>query len=241
MSFRVAVWNAEWAQRNTERGGAVNSALAEGRYDVICLTESYEELLPATGQMIASEPDYGYPLKPGRRKVILWSRSPWKEVDNFGDRSMPPGRFVSGITQTPVGEVRVVGVCIPWKDAHVRTGQRNREPWEDHLAFLRALNGKLKTLAGGLPLIVIGDFNQRIPHSRTPLLAAEGLQRALQGFEVPTAGEVPPINRQVIDHVAHDQGLASLGVKGWPGTRADGLYMSDHDGVGVELGIPDRS
>ena len=27
---------------------------------------------------------------------------------------MPPGRFVSSVTPTPVGEVTAMGICIPW-------------------------------------------------------------------------------------------------------------------------------
>lgn len=237
MILKVAVWNAEWAQCDTERGNAVLATLTAGNFDVICLTEAYEKLLPAEGHLIASAPDCGYPLRPGRRKVLLWSRSTWRNVDLCGDANMPPGRFATGITLTPVGDVRVVGVCVPWKDAHVRTGQRNREPWEDHLAFLRALDGYLKSTAGDMPTTVIGDFNQRIPRTRAPLVVAQGLQRALLGFEVPTAGEVPPLGGKVIDHVAHDHRLIGIRVQGWPGTRADGLYLSDHDGVSVELAL----
>jgi hypothetical protein len=40
------------------------------------------------------------------------------------------------VTDTPIGPIRFVGVCIPWRDAHVRTGRRDRAPWEDHLRFL---------------------------------------------------------------------------------------------------------
>lgn len=240
MTFRVAAWNAAWARGKTERGKAVRSILADGEYDVICLTESFEELLPAAGHTVTSNPDYGYPIKPGRRKVTLWSRSPWRETDNYGNSHLPTGRFVSGITRTPVGDVRVVGVCIPWKDAHVRTGQRNRQPWEDHLAFLRGLEIYLKTCADGLPTIVTGDFNQRIPRRGAPRHVAEQLLQALDGFQVATAGKVPPINRELIDHVAYDRRLTALGVQAWPRVRADGLSMSDHDGVSVELAMQDR-
>jgi hypothetical protein len=40
------------------------------------------------------------------------------------------------VTDTPIGPIRFVGVCIPWRDAHVRTGRRDRAPCEDHLRFL---------------------------------------------------------------------------------------------------------
>ena len=39
---------------------------------------------------------------------------PWERVDDLGVDSLPPGRFVSGVTRTSLGELTVVGVCIPW-------------------------------------------------------------------------------------------------------------------------------
>ena len=33
---------------------------------------------------------------------MLWSREPWERVDDLGHSSMPPGRFMSGVTRTPV-------------------------------------------------------------------------------------------------------------------------------------------
>jgi hypothetical protein len=60
------------------------------------------------GYCLDADPDYGYPNKGGRRKVILWTKHPWTEVDATGDEAIPTGRFVSGVT----GGIRFVGVCI---------------------------------------------------------------------------------------------------------------------------------
>lgn len=238
MRLKAAAWNAEWALPETGRGAALRTHLSGAGFDVICLTESCAGLLPPDGSQIASAPDYGYPLKPGRRKVILWSRSPWAEVDLAENAPLPPGRFVSGVTHTPIGAVRFLGVCIPWKDAHVRTGHRNRQPWQDHIAFLRALSDHLNALPPSPPVVLLGDFNQRIPRSGTPIGVAEELERTLRGFAVPTAGLVPPLGKQLIDHIAHQPGFTATEIQAWPGTRPDGLYLSDHDGVGVTLALP---
>ena len=80
----------------------------------MCLTETHNELRGQGGFGICSGADYGYGLQKNRRKVLLWSREPWTQVDGLGIDSLPPGRFVSGVTQTSVGEVAVIGVCIPW-------------------------------------------------------------------------------------------------------------------------------
>ncbi|MYF83408.1 MAG: endonuclease/exonuclease/phosphatase family protein, partial [Acidimicrobiia bacterium] len=82
--------------------------------DVICLTETHHDLLSQPGHKIYSRPDTGYRRIKGRRKVILWSKQPWQEVDDRGIDAFPPGRFVSGVTPTPLGDVMIVGVCIPW-------------------------------------------------------------------------------------------------------------------------------
>jgi len=107
------------------------------------------------GHLIVLGADYGYAAPPGRRKVMLWSRTPWEAVDALGDVALPTGRYVAGRTQTPAGPLNVVGVCIPWARAHVSTGRRNRRPWEDHLADLAALEQPLKRQAGAT--LMLGD------------------------------------------------------------------------------------
>ena len=49
-------------------------------------TEGYENLLPKDGYIISSHEDYGYKTKKGRRKVILWSKNKWTEVDQIGSK-----------------------------------------------------------------------------------------------------------------------------------------------------------
>lgn len=44
---------------------------------------------------ISASADYGYLPKAGRRKVLLWSRSPWIHVDDLGAESLPSGRSLS--------------------------------------------------------------------------------------------------------------------------------------------------
>lgn len=132
------------------------------------------------------------------RKVIAWSRHPWRDtsVDGFE----PTGRFVTGITDTAVGPLRVVGVCIPFPMAHVATGRRDRAPWEDHLTFLQGLDDILDSWAGE-QLVVTGDFNQRIPPTPpTSAKAARRLRELLDrhGLNTITAG----LHANLVDHLA---------------------------------------
>ena len=73
---------------------------------------------------------------------MLWSREPWEQVDDLGIDSTPPGRFVSGVTQTSLGEAAVIGVCIPWfrgSRTETRRKLERKMQWEDHEQHLAGL------------------------------------------------------------------------------------------------------
>ena len=76
---------------------------------------------------------------------------------------MPPGRFVSGVTQTSVSEVTVIGVCNPWfgSRTEARRKVKRKMPWENHEQYLASQTEVLgQTPAKRLTLI--GNFNQTI-------------------------------------------------------------------------------
>lgn len=77
--MRCVIWNTAWAVPHNERGQLLQGKIQRRKPDVICLTEAKAGLLPENGHLIESGPDYGYPLKEGRRKVLLWSSLPWEE------------------------------------------------------------------------------------------------------------------------------------------------------------------
>ncbi len=129
-AVRIGTWNAEWAVPGKVRGERFREHLAEPGCNVLCVTEGCAGLLPDGGHMVESDPDYGYPIKEGRRKVIIWSERPWANADSLGSADLPRGRFAAGTTETPVGPLTVVGVCIPWGHAHVKGGHQNRKPWD---------------------------------------------------------------------------------------------------------------
>jgi endonuclease/exonuclease/phosphatase family metal-dependent hydrolase len=166
--------------------------------------------------------------------VLLWSRAPWREVDVSGDPALPPGRYIAGRTTTTLGEVTVIGVCIPWRDAHVSSGRRDREPWQDHCAYLAGLARIVARSSG--PLIVVGDFNQRVPRTRAPLRAFAALETALgEKLRIVTAGPLPPLAVPVIDHVALSPDLAGAAVVALDNRADDGRLVSDHFGVAISV------
>jgi hypothetical protein len=232
LSLTVACWNTEWRRSRSGRGAALKLALLEHSPDVVCLPEAYNDFLAGDYYGIFSEPDHGYhPVEPDRSKVTLWSRWPWIELDQVGSPALPPGRFVAGTTLAPFGRIRVVGVCIPWRAAHVSTGRRDSAPWQEHERFLEALPGVLAKERGRHPLLLLGDFNQRIPAQMVPERLASTLQEAVKGLEVWTAGSIDGLDRQSLCHIAGAGHEWRLDRTWGASRRIANVDVSDHDGV----------
>lgn len=237
----VAIWNTEWRPPGSPPGKRIREILQQGGFDLICLTEGCEGLLPPQGYIVTSGADYGYGVQAQRRKVLIWSRCPWREIDQVGHGDLPSGRFVSALTETPIGPLRFVGVCVSWKDAHVRTGRRDRTPWEDHRAYLKALGTLLPDCAASGRLVVAGDFNQTVPRLRVPPAVHDSLQRALGGLEIATANYTLPSGRLSIDHLAYTPDLSATAIASWSNLSEDGSRLSDHCGLSVRLSLRDAS
>ena len=193
-------------------------------------------MLSQRGYTICSEPDAGYGIKMSRRKVILWSREPWDEVDDVGLDSMPPGRFVAGVTRTSLGKVTVIGVCIPWFGSRTEARRKleRKMRWQDHEQYLAGLTEVLGR-ASAKRLIVMGDFNQAIG---TGSRARPELRMALQnafpaGMKIATS-ELAFQGRRSIDHIAlsNDWVVGSLDVIS---NIHEERKLTDHFGVVADL------
>jgi len=228
VNITVGTWNAEWATPNTKAGPRISEIIEQIQPDIFVLTEGCADLLPKSGCVIDGGTDWGYaPRDQRNRKVLAWSKHPWSSVDLIGHHELPPGRFVSGTTQTDIGEIKVIGVCIPWQSAHTTTGNKNRKNWEDHEMYLTHLAPLIKS--EGIPLIVGGDFNQRIPQSRQPLRIYKLLTETLDSLSVATIqGTEPPL----IDHIAHSRRLKAESMSIIPDSDQLGR-VSDHRGAVV--------
>ncbi len=234
--MRVLTWNLEWATSRSRRRGEIRRRIREGEAEVVCLTETVVGFLEGDGHEIHAVADYGYGDQGNRRKVMLWSRKPWRAVDDGGLISAPPGRFVSGVTETSIGDVRVIGVCIPWSGSRTegRRGTARRKRWEDHEDYLKGLAEVLDRDSAGR-LIVMGDFNQIVGEgSRAPKRLQRALDEAFSKKLRITTGEVEFRNRRSIDHIAlsNDLSIGSLEVvSNWH----DGKKLTDHFGVAGEV------
>ncbi len=221
-------WNLQWAPTKGDRARSIASAIRVVDPEVICYTEVVVGMIPS-GHVIEADVDYGYPNNGDRRKVVLWSRNAWTDVDVYGDPELPTGRFASGVSSG----IRFMGVCIPWREAHVKTGKRNKTLWEDHLAFCRGLKRILESQSRKPePSCLLGDFNQRIPRDKQPQHVADALSAAiLPGFRVVTAGASDSEGNRLIDHIAVSAGLSASVLAILPKSADDGTLLSDHVGV----------
>ena len=232
MSLTVLTWNVEWAVPGSLRGNAVLSGLESLAPEVICLTESKDALLAGCGFTISAAEDYGYPIKPGRRKVLLWSRQPWTQVEDLGAEPWTIGRYISGVTQTSLGEVRVIGACIPWWGCRTeaRRGPDRRARWQDHEEYIAGLTALLRGI-DAWRLVVMGDFNQVIGQgARAPVPLRTALHAAFHPRIPIATADVAFEGRKSIDHIALSPDLQaeSLDVIG---NYRDGKRLSDHFGV----------
>ncbi len=230
--MRVITWNVRWATPGSPRTAEILNRIDRHHMEVVCLTETHSGLLSQDGHTICAQPDYGYPIKDGRRKVVLWAKEPWDQVDYGGMEPMPPGRFVAGRTRTSLGPVTVVGVCIPWFGARTeaRRNQERKMRWEDHEQYLAGLT-KLLDGTSINRLIVMGDFNQIAgPGSRAPGKLQAALQKAFPPGMAIVTSALAFQGRRSIDHIALSDDLAveSLDIiSNIHGVRE----LSDHFGV----------
>lgn len=236
----IVLWNVEWAKPGTRRGNLVLEYIDPVKPDVLCLNEVHEDLLDNSWHTIWGGIDPDMKVISGRRKVLLASRQPWELVDDFGNAKMPPGRFLAARTQTPIGQLLFVAVCIPWRMSHVSVGRKDRSVWGEHLAFLDGLEDWLSCTALDRPTVLLGDFNQRIPRKWSPVAVYDRLINVIEPqFTVITSGNVGPIGEQSIDHVALSPDLNGKVLGSLPSRTKGGIKISDH--FGLEVGIRAKS
>lgn len=228
MALKILLWNIEW-NVTKQKQDFVLSTINSIAPSVFCLTEATDFFVSTYPNVICSTPDYGYPNPGDRRKVWLWSDDSWSSVEYGENSEMPSGRFVSGITHG----IRFVGVCIPWSNAHVTTGNRNRKRWEDHRAYLKCLGPILTDYANRPePVCVMGDFNQCIPHSSHNASVIQDLREAFtSGCAIETEGKMDADGKALIDHIATSNSVRFTLESTISRSASDGKAISDHPGI----------
>ena len=151
---------------------------------------------------------------------------------------MPPGRYVSGVTRTPVGEVTVIGTCIPWHGSRTeaRRGSERKRLWEDHARYPDGLSELLKGVQDR-PLIVTGDFNQRIGQGKyVPHYLQSALLDAMPEYMTIATSALGHGGRRCIDHMALSEEFAAESMSVISNIAGDSK-LSDHFGVAATLSV----
>jgi hypothetical protein len=238
---RFTTWNAEWATPSGHAWTWASEVLLETT-DLGVFTEvRLDALARWGGHSVSASNDWGYPsAHPDRRKVALWSRNLWSDVDPVGSAAFPSGRFVAGTTPVDDQAIRVVGVCVPWHAAHVSTGRCDRSMWQDHGDYLATLGSVIDDQSRhGLPVVVAGDFNQRAPGEggRAPAEAVKSFAAAVANLSIASRGLTG--RTPILDHIATTPDLTATKV-----TVVEafdfGRELSDHDAIQARLAIHPR-
>ena len=238
MTMSLVNWNVQWATPRSQRTPEIRRRIDGYSPAVVCLTETHTELLSPGGHVICSQADTGYKIRENMRKVVLWSREPWESVDDLGHECMPPGRYVSGVTRTPVGEVTVIGTCIPFRGSRTeaRRGSERKRHWEDHARYLDGLSEVLKGVQGR-PFIVTGDFNQRIGQGKfVPHYLQSALQDTMPEHVTIATSALGHGGRRCIDHMALSEEFAAESLCVISNIASESK-LSDHCGVAATLSV----
>ena len=238
--MKILNWNTEWLSPRSQHGrfDKATALIASHDPDVICLTEARPELMPSGGETITSEVSgAGNIENRGGRKVALWSRFGWSNVDTIGSDKLPEGRYVSAKTECMGIEFHFVGMCIPYQGYrnHRRWGEGRKRNSQGACEYLDALRQDVLTRQQfSSRAILLGDFNLQIPPYNYPYRRSEVNQKRKETFDswlIPTAG----ISRHFIDHIAMSTDLRVNSLQYISRFTSDDTQLSDHSGVCIEI------
>lgn len=174
--------------------------------------------------------------------MTIWTRLPIAREIAVADHN----RCVAALLDAPGGELLVFGVVVPW---HADVGEPPRDPrprmWQEQYRVLPALGQEWRQLQTRWPeasLCVAGDLNLSIggpryygtTHGR--VLLDEAMQRCRLQCATPF-DRVPAgaLEYPAIDHVLVPVGVSATVVAAWEGRTPEGLKLSDHSGLVVEV------
>ena len=246
--MRILNWNTRWIGPRSRQDRFAKARALIARYDpdVICLTEARPETMPDAGHTITSEiSGAGNIENRGARKVVLWSRFGWRDVDKLGSPRLPEGRFISATTGVIGQTWTIVGMCIPYHAyrTNEKWGEQRLKVWEGACRYLDALREDVLPLFGNRERIVLlGDFNLQIPPKNYPYPGSEADQKrraTLADLQIPTAGEVvyPALDKRFIDHVALSYDIIHDPPVFFSRIHEDGTVLSDHNGVCIDVSL----
>lgn len=234
--MRLITWNFARRGPETWQAGVMLERIREEAPDVVVLTDAQETTLALLGGHVLTDTGVRWARNEtsSERKIVLWSKQPWREVTHYPTLSAL-GAAVSGVSQTPMGKVRVLALCTPPHFAWPEGMEPRPLFWEQHIAYLEALEAVLDAIPKGPPLIIAGSFNQPIPLAWGSWTAHHRLMAALASVHILTRGDIAPIGAQSLDHIAAVSSLRAGAIHAISNLGSDGKEISDHFGVVADL------
>jgi hypothetical protein len=176
----------------------------------------------------------------GHQQILTRERSSFGDVVECKFEGSAIGRIVAATTTIPSGPARVIGVCIPYHAANTRRITNPMKLWSEHRYYLTELAKFVLQQTSSIPLIIAGDFNQRIPNAFPPKDVQLSLLNSLGQTRLLTGGEIGEQKTQVIDHLSASSHFQLEGLEIVEPTLIGKTAVSDHKGVLLRLNSDDR-
>lgn len=245
--LRVATWNLDHAYNDSRPKDLQILQVMKFAPDILVLTETCVEVdLTEHGYQVV------YP-KSRNQYGKYWSSIWYKNKVSFLEELETANQevAVSALLETPIGEMVIYGTIIAYRDFRVKDGSK---PWEEHYKSIKwhgADWGKIRNQRPDIPFVVAGDFNQTRDGSNRystqhgiELLDFELEKSNLQCITEENFGKSGKLRidpskgfpRNNIDHICISNGFFSeIEVGAWDHFTEDSKYMSDHNGVYIDL------
>jgi len=246
--LRVATWNLDHASNGSRPIELQIKTILDFKPDIIVLTETCEAVdLALHGYQVAypeSKNEYG------KYYAAIWSKF---HIGGVFKTTNEVASVCAQIT-SPIGDMMIYGTIIPYRDYKGR--DKSSGAWVEHYKAITDQGndwGKLLIeTRRSLPLIVAGDFNQTRDGSQGTYGTNEGRQQLTEMLErnnlccltEENFGELGKLKtdhgkkypRNNIDHICMTKGSFSVAEVGaWDHFTEGGVYLSDHNGVYVDL------
>lgn len=238
--MRIGTWNVEYGQvadknaRRLQRIRAMNC-------DVWVLTETSDALDLGSDYRAISTSER--PARPGEQWTTIWSRLPIVERLPVTDAS----RTVAAMMTTPVGPLVVYGTVLPWQ--FDKGSDETAAGWSEHHRVIPLQAAEWAHLVKAHPnaaLCVAGDFNMNLggKHHYGTERGREMMRAGLRNASLTCLSDAehmrvglltdPPIDHICLSaHLAANSSVSNV----WERTDAEGVHLSDHSGLVVEVRV----
>lgn len=235
--MKVLNWNLARHAPESPEGAELARRIRDAKADLVCVTEAHTGSLDSLDGHVLTDRGVRWGDEAASEcKVAVWSPNKWVNRIPSGSLSTSGGAVIA-TTETSLGPVQVVAVCMPYNMAWPKDAGHDERPppWSEHLEFLKGLKPLLARLEPDIATVVVGDFNQFNPLNWGSWEAHHALNDALDGLHIVTTGAIEPIGEQTVDHLAVSPHLRAAAVRGLDRYAESGEALSDHFGLLVEL------